>query len=402
MDPAFKEELDRHNAIQAEKSRQYHIKMNPPLHKAAKKNDVAQIKLLLSQGHEVDLKNPDDSTPLHFAAKTNQGNSHYDSIETLLKNGASVDSQDENGKTALQMLVKNANVDTVALLVGHKANVNLKEKDTGETALFDAIRGNKLEVVQLLLDHGSDVNCASGENQVESLALTSESTPLHVACRYDFKIVKLLLKSGARVDALDREGRTPLAWMFLYSFRSFEVLALMLKYNDVNGVKRIGEKSFFLVETPRIWKILLEHIAKLQVLGLKVNSGFYDTICQWDKYSEYFESCVRELELAKSSKFDNSWVSFFNLLVDGRRKLKNYAGNEDLVRDFEDSDCLKKFPIYGARMRKNMEKGIRRRELFDKSAVLLSGCTPILNPTHLIIRDVLDFVSTKDLVKFCE
>lgn len=89
-------------------------------------------------------------------------------------------------------------------------------------------------------------------------------------------------------------------------------------------------------------------------------------------------------------------------MVGSKRSLKNFAGNQDLIEDFKNNDCSKMFPIYSASMPKNIEKGIKRREVFDKSSVLLSINLPIFNPNHLIIRDVLDCItSTKDLIKFC-
>lgn len=86
-----------------------------------------------------------------------------------------------------------------------------------------------------------------------------------------------------------------------------------------------------------------------------------------------------------------------------RRKLKNYAGNEAIVNDFKNSDCEDEFLIYGSAMRKNLEKGIKKRKLFDKSSVLLSYNLPIFRPNYLIVRDILDcMLSNKDLSKMCE
>lgn len=112
--------------------------------------------------------------------------------------------------------------------------------------------------------------------------------------------------------------------------------------------------------------------------------------------------CTEELLLAKSSRLKNSWVTFFNLLVDNKRKLKNYAGNKDLVEDFRSSDCLKKFPIYGSTMQNNVEKGINRRGFFDESSNLFSHYLPVFSPNHLIVRDTLDCLITDDLSKFCQ
>lgn len=127
-----------------------------------------------------------------------------------------------------------------------------------------------------------------------------------------------------------------------------------------------------------------------------------NTISNRVDYSNYFSKCVDELDVAKNTKLEYCWVTFYNLLVDDRKSLKNYAGNADLIEAFENSDYSKKFPIYEAEMGRKMRKGRKRRKLFDESSVLLSDCLPITNPSHLIVRDILDCLGTKELAKFCK
>lgn len=104
---------------------------------------------------------------------------------------------------------------------------------------------------------------------------------------------------------------------------------------------------------------------------------------------------------AKSTKLKNSWVTFFNLLVDSKKKLKSYAGNQNLVDDFQNTDCLWNFPIFGSKMIKNLRNGIERRKVFDESCELLSKALPIFNLNHLVVRDTLDCLPTMDSTTFC-
>ena len=58
-----------------------------------------------------------------------------------------------------------------------------------------------VQVSELLLDHGADPNI-SDENG---------ATPLHrAASKGNLEIVKLLLQFNCRIDAMDRQGNTPL------------------------------------------------------------------------------------------------------------------------------------------------------------------------------------------------
>lgn len=62
-----------------------------------------------------------------------------------------------------------------------------------------------------------------------------------------------------------------------------------------------------------------------------------------------------------------------------------------------------KFPIYGDWVEKNVRRGFEGRELFDRSTIVMSRLLPIIGPNHLIVRDVLDrLTSSNDLSKFCD
>ena len=58
----------------------------------------------------------------------------------------------------------------------------------------------QLEAVQVLLDRHVDVNAANESGQ----------TPLHFAALSMDSVVELLVKNGAKIDATDRQGRTPM------------------------------------------------------------------------------------------------------------------------------------------------------------------------------------------------
>lgn len=71
--------------------------------------------------------------------------------------------------------------------------------------------------------------------------------------------------------------------------------------------------------------------------------------------------------MAKSTKLHNSWVTFFYLPTDSKIKLKN---NAELIENFKNSNYFRKFEDYEASIWKNVNKGIKRIELFDNSSVL--------------------------------
>lgn len=78
-------------------------------HDAVKNNDTPKVNSLLSQGVDVNIKLY-KSSPLHAAAISNQGNSHFKVAEILLKKGADINALDQCRGTPFYNLFQNGNV----------------------------------------------------------------------------------------------------------------------------------------------------------------------------------------------------------------------------------------------------------------------------------------------------
>lgn len=353
------------------------------LHQAASTSDVPKIKNLLSLGADVNARDSHNWTPLHHAANESVDDSHLDAIQTLLNNQADVNARDESGGTALHWVAEKTGVGkTVRLLLDHGADVNAMD-DQGESPVFFAVTGGSLEVVQMLIQNGSDVNVVNEK---------SGSSLMHAACcnPVDAKIVRCLLKSGLKADVLDFEGRTPLMDALVYEKAPLSTLRTLLKYSDVNKVNWVD------LAGSSYYKMFLEHLAILWGLGIAVNPKFLRSISSRQDYAIYYRKLQEELMVVKDTKIFSWEVSFFRLLVGTKTELKNYARNNILVNG---SKWQEKFALYGARMRKNLDKGLERRRVFDEVAVILSESVPIFELGSVVINDVLDCVSTKDLSK---
>ena len=70
---------------------------NTPLHEAAIRGDISEVKALLAKGAEVDAKNKYGETPLDLAID----NGHWDVVKAFLAKGAEVDAKDRDGETPL-------------------------------------------------------------------------------------------------------------------------------------------------------------------------------------------------------------------------------------------------------------------------------------------------------------
>lgn len=198
--------------------------------------------------------------------------------------------------------------------------MNVKYNDT--FLLHSAISLGNFEIIKLLLGSGADVNAKDGRG----------NTPLHVLCglvrncdeypqRWIVpKIMKLLLESGANVNDRNSKGLT--GFYNFFDFRVFFIrdtdmrdsLKICLKLltecvdvNSANNDKSGKEISDFLVAErwsgivrENFYNIILEHLAKLKVLNFQIDSSILNAIATNLKYREYFEICTEELKLAKS------------------------------------------------------------------------------------------------------
>ncbi len=161
---------------------------------ATEMGDIATVKQHLAAGTDVNAKDEDSWTPLHFAAASG----HKEIAELLIDKGADVNAKEVDGETSLHY----ADTKEIAvLLIAEGADVNAKN-DAGFTPLhYAALNGHK-EIAELLIAKGADVNAKEDEYGI---------TPLHEAAFVGYKeIAELLIAKGGDVNAKDVDGGTPL------------------------------------------------------------------------------------------------------------------------------------------------------------------------------------------------
>jgi ankyrin repeat protein len=191
------------------------------LHYAAKHGNEAVVKLLLKAKADVNNKGSDGGTALHYAAR----NGHEAAVKMLLDGKADVDNKDFDEGTALHYAILNGHEAVVKLLlIEAKADANPKNSK-GKTALYLATVQGDEAVVELLLDAKADANSNSSDG----------TTPLHYAAKHgDEAVVKLLLKAKADVNKKGSDGGTALHYA-AYNGHSTIVELLLKAEADVNN-----------------------------------------------------------------------------------------------------------------------------------------------------------------------
>lgn len=221
------------------------------LHAAAKRGHTAVVKALLLKGAQVDATTKDGltalhvavqyckpqvvqmllgfgakvqlnggkfkETPLHIAARVKEGEKV---AEMLLKSGADVNAEQENGETAMHVAARHGSIQMLKALIEEGGDVTWHSK-AGENPLHIAVRHCHFAIVEEILSYltmeqslDEAQRCVCQENQ-------RGETPLHLAAELsrqsvheneeDVCIVRRLMEYDAKVTATTKELKeTPL------------------------------------------------------------------------------------------------------------------------------------------------------------------------------------------------
>jgi len=127
------------------------------LHWAAYYGDAGLALLLLEAGADASAANREGSTPLWLAAS--QGNAAM--ISALLGGGADANEKLPLGRTPLMLAARSGHVDAVRALLERGADPNAKEDARGTTALMQAADQGHADVIALLIERGAEVAARS-------------------------------------------------------------------------------------------------------------------------------------------------------------------------------------------------------------------------------------------------
>jgi ankyrin repeat protein len=175
-----------------------------PLMMAARSSDLSSVRKLLMSGVDVNARDINDSTALHYAAAS-CGDVRV--VKVLLASGADVNARNKKNVTPLLDSINMAcdKTDITLILIQAGADVNVAESGDGDTALWIATTESSSEVVEELLKKGANPNAqATGVGWIGY-------TPLHMAALNGLTDrVQLLLQYGASVNIRNARGQTPL------------------------------------------------------------------------------------------------------------------------------------------------------------------------------------------------
>ncbi|XP_049843247.1 E3 ubiquitin-protein ligase MIB1-like [Schistocerca gregaria] len=118
---------------------------------AAKEGSVSKVRTLLAVGADVEAKDENQRTALHWAAAMG----HEEVAAHLLEVGAGVNARDRWQNTPLHLAAWKGHAAVVRLLAASSADHNARDQ-SGSTPLHDAARRGRAEAAAALLEAGAD------------------------------------------------------------------------------------------------------------------------------------------------------------------------------------------------------------------------------------------------------
>ncbi|GKZ86819.1 hypothetical protein AnigIFM56816_002749, partial [Aspergillus niger] len=176
------------------------------LHKAAEKDSLSILNLLLSLRPDVNSRDHEGKTALHSAANSRAENAPM-IVAALVRVGADVNLRDGRQRPPLHLALSIGAAQNAITLIDAGAEVNAIVPTFGAPIhlvlnFFQEFRTSKDagEVISKLLAAGADPNARDNHDR----------TPLHMVHKGELQIVTRLLEAGGDPNAKDWEGNTPL------------------------------------------------------------------------------------------------------------------------------------------------------------------------------------------------
>ncbi|OBT84917.1 hypothetical protein VE02_06569 [Pseudogymnoascus sp. 03VT05] len=219
-----------------------------PIYAAAMAESLEAAKVLIKHGADPNVIGPGGVVALVSAIRLDDWR-NADAVpfrvaEFLIESGADP-CYSNGGLLALACLCASSNdthvVSLVSCMLKHGATkvINIG-KNPYWTALHWAAKAKAPRLVALLLENGAEVDIGFGGDRVNARKF---ETPLDQACSITQQaedVVRILLEAGASVDALHRDGRTPL---HLSCRQSLGISKLLLEHGaSINAVAHDGSR----------------------------------------------------------------------------------------------------------------------------------------------------------------
>ncbi|MDX1961415.1 MAG: ankyrin repeat domain-containing protein [Leptospiraceae bacterium] len=187
------------------------------LHYAVKSRKIEAVQSVLSRTKksDIDLKNFEGNTALHYAFSTNE----YDIMKLLIESGADINIRTKEGQAVWEMLyldlekeneINLKKEEILKLLIEKKAEINSKDKE-GKTLLHKAFHHSNFRIAEILINNGIELNEKEREHPPILEIPWGKYDEELVWNKKDWKrVLKLFIDKGGNINATDHRNQTAL------------------------------------------------------------------------------------------------------------------------------------------------------------------------------------------------
>ncbi len=285
---------------------------------AVKLGDNRQVAILLSEGAYTEVRDSQGDTPLLYAVKT--GN--VQCARMLLKYDVNVKARSGSGKGPMELALDSGNQKMFLCLINGGVAPDEIGHD-GNPLLFKAVKFKDMETIAMLLEHKADPSAEGKEGR----------TAIHVATEHGLgDCLDVLIEAGASVNVQDDRGVTPL-WLALQLTGSHDRETILNKLFEVGADPTLPDINGKTMLTDAVQRGMLKHAVNLINYGADVNAP--------DKQS------LTPLEMAYERKNAVMFAMLLSRGADGEGILDDAIKNKDtetLRMLFESGVSLRNLP----------------------------------------------------------
>ncbi len=218
----------------------------------------------------------------------------FNQIKELLDDGADVNVKTKNGLTLLSDLGSRGFIDVFKMLIDKGANIN-GINDDGTSVFMKVVEHNQLSIASILLDKGVDIDFKDKQNRTALERIISDKSHLSVIIGTHSKtiqsIIDYLISKGADIKTKDSQGRNILMRIVSAGREMVEALELVRNDGNIKVYKPRGPFKEYEVRDSKLIEYVLEK--NLVPLNEEDNSGknLLSYILDKSDFHNYTELC---------------------------------------------------------------------------------------------------------------
>lgn len=294
---------------------------------AFQEGDKEKVIEYINDGNDVNIKGPQDITPLMAASVMG----YLEIAELLIDKGAEVNYQ-VRGFNALTLACRMNYTDIAKLLLENNSKVNIVSFE-GHTPLYFSLEYDNKEVFDLLIAYGADVNLGN-----ESLLLKS--------LKMDDYYVNVLLSKGVNPNVTNEDGSTPLMYAVRKNNKGMinKLLELGADINIVNEYGSTAASIAFYDNNIELGKLLFnkkwDSYIISSIFWSVSREGYFeilDFLIENNADINYLNDSYNQTALMYASERDHKQL--YNYLIENGADLdvKNNDGDTALLTSIKDN-----------------------------------------------------------------